>query len=116
MIDVSEPTWSDGRVGPDARRRHAGMFVKVERDSSGAGLHIWLSERHPDDGPSRGWGIWTDSAEQVDEWFVEELHERGMAATARRKLRPQKVSSSGTSRLPGSTPCSHTRSSPKLER
>ncbi len=49
------------------------MFVKVEQDSSGTGFHIWLLERHPDDGPSQGWDIWADSAEHVDEWFVGEL-------------------------------------------
>ena len=73
LIDVSEPTWSDGGVGRMLAGDNAGMFVKVERDSSGAGFHIWLSERHPDDGPSRECDIWADSAEQVDEWFVEEL-------------------------------------------
>ena len=42
------------RVGRMLAGDNAGMFVRVERDSSGAGFHISLSERHPDDGPSRG--------------------------------------------------------------
>lgn len=49
------------------------MFVKVEEDPTASGFHIWLMERHPDEGPSPGWDVWADSADDVDEWFDQEL-------------------------------------------
>lgn len=73
LIDVSGPSWADGRVGRVLGGSNAGRFVKVDQDSSGTGFHIWLSERHPDEGPSQGWDIWADNAEDVDEWFAGEL-------------------------------------------
>ncbi len=54
----------------------AGLTRDVRRgreDASHTGFHIWLTERHPDEGPSPGWDIWADTAEDVDEWFADDL-------------------------------------------
>lgn len=70
---MSTRRWADGGVGQVVGGSHLGMFVKVEEDPSGTGFHIWLLERHPDEGPSQGWDIWADNADDVDDWFAGEL-------------------------------------------
>ncbi len=45
------------------------MYLEVERDQSGAGWHVWLNHEHPSRGPSEGWDIWADTAEDVLEWL-----------------------------------------------
>ena len=72
MHGVEKREWS-GRVGKLESGEHAGMFVEVEADASGGGFHIWLSSEHPRGGPSAGWDIWADTADDVDEWFRTDL-------------------------------------------
>ena len=69
---MSERHWTGGRIARLGSGRYKGMFVQVEADPSG-GFHIWLFERHPDDGPSAGWDIWADTADDVEDWFSDEL-------------------------------------------
>ena len=57
------------RVGRLESGEYAGMFVEVEGDASGGGYHISLSSEHPRAGPSGGWDIWADSADDVNGWF-----------------------------------------------
>lgn len=73
MIDVAQRSWAGGRVGRIEGGTHRGMFCRVEEDASQTGFHIWLTERHPAEGPSPGWDIWADTADDIDDWFVDEL-------------------------------------------
>ncbi|WP_157041887.1 hypothetical protein [Nitriliruptor alkaliphilus] len=58
-----------GRTRRDDGGAPAGMYLEVERDQSGAGWHVWLNHEHPSRGPSEGWDIWADTAEDVLEWL-----------------------------------------------
>lgn len=58
-----------GTIGRVRAGDHVGCYVEVERDTSGAGWHIWVLREDPRRGPAKGWDIWADDEEQLMEWL-----------------------------------------------
>lgn len=66
--------WREGQVGLLRGGTYAGRYVEVESEPRSPGaFHIWLSQQHPDEGPSDCWDIWADNADDVDAWFDGDL-------------------------------------------
>jgi hypothetical protein len=70
---VRDADWRGGRVGRLASGQHAGRYVVVEEDKTRTGFHIWLLQRHPQEGSSDGWDVWADDEAVVAAWFSRAL-------------------------------------------
>ncbi|MEX5713625.1 hypothetical protein AB1484_36885 [Parafrankia sp. FMc6] len=65
---MSIPLWRTGVAGRVVAGEYGGRYIYIEKDRTGAGWHIYVSENPPGD-PGEGWDIWAENERQIEEWF-----------------------------------------------